>query len=186
MKTEIVKVNDIQIECPYNPETNEHFVVIKPICEALEIDFSVQVQSIKNDPILSSVVVLNTTTGKDGKRYEMLTLPLRYFYGWLFGIHPNKVKPEAREAVIQYKRLIYDAIYNYFHSNLNHRSELLKQKTWAQLEIERIEKSLAGNNDYQRLKELKTQVKQTGNELKNLDNDIIVKQLDMFEKANDE
>ena len=73
MKQEIVKVNGITIECPI--EGGQNYVAIKPICEALGIDHSVQIRDLKEDPILSSVVVNMTATGSDGKQYQTLTFP---------------------------------------------------------------------------------------------------------------
>ena len=44
----------------------------------------------------------------------MLCLPLMYVYGWLFTINPDRVKPEAREKVITYKKQCYEVLYNHF------------------------------------------------------------------------
>ena len=51
-----------------------YWIALKPICEALGIDFSSQLQKLKNDEILGSVVVMNTTTGSDGKNFEVRSL----------------------------------------------------------------------------------------------------------------
>ena len=50
-------------------------VPIKPICEALGIDYASQFTKIKNDEDLSSTVVLSTIVATDGKEREngMLT-----------------------------------------------------------------------------------------------------------------
>ena len=50
----------------------------------------------------------------DGKQREMLCLPLKRFFLWLGGIHPNKVKEEARENVLRYQELISDILYEKF------------------------------------------------------------------------
>jgi P22_AR N-terminal domain len=109
---DLVKINDVEISFPQQGETI--FVPIKPICEVLGIDHSAQVQTLKNHPILGSVMVENPTTGSDGKTYQMLNLPLKYFFGWLFSIDARKVKPEASEAVIKYQEKVYDVIYDKF------------------------------------------------------------------------
>jgi hypothetical protein len=89
-------------------------VPVKPICEALGIAFEPQFTRLKSDPILSSVVTLNVTTGSDGKQYEMVTIPYKFVFGWLFRIDSRNVKPEAREAVLRYQVECYDALYNHF------------------------------------------------------------------------
>ena len=106
----IVRVNNVDIIAT----SDEQLIAIRPICEALGIDAKVQRQKIQEDEDLSSVGVLSTSTGADGKQYEMLCLPVRYIFGWLFTINPKNVKPEAQEAVRVYRRSCYDALYHHF------------------------------------------------------------------------
>jgi hypothetical protein len=108
-------------------ENGQKIVPIKPICEALGIDVDSQRQKIKDDQILSSVAVLSTATGSDGKQYEMFCLPLKYVFGWLFTINPSNVKEEAKEAVIQYKEACYDVLFQSFTD----ASEFLSDKQVA-------------------------------------------------------
>lgn len=90
MKTRtIARVNNVDIIAT----SDEQLVAIKPICEALGIDYKVQWQKIKDDEDLSSVMVLSTTTGADGKQYEMCCLPVEFIFGWIFTVNPKNVKP---------------------------------------------------------------------------------------------
>lgn len=59
----IAKVNNVDIVST----NDEQMVAIKPICEALGIDYKVQWQKIKDDEDLSATMVLNTTVAADGK-----------------------------------------------------------------------------------------------------------------------
>jgi hypothetical protein len=95
-------------------EDGQKFVPIKPICEALGVDYSSQLQKIKEDEILCSVVGLSTTTGADGKSYKMSTIPLKYVFGWLFTISSKNVKEESREGLKNYKEMCYTSLYDYF------------------------------------------------------------------------
>lgn len=95
-------------------ENGEKMIAVKPICEALGINSNGQIERIKSDSILSSVNKICLSTGKDKKQYEMFCIPFKYVFGWLFTIDDDKVKPEAREAVIKYKMACYDALYAYF------------------------------------------------------------------------
>ena len=97
-------------------ENGNEFVPIRPICDALGIDAKSQRDRIKRDQILSSVGVTMTSTGADGKNYEMTVLPLRFIFGWLFTIDSNLVKEESREAVVRYQLECYNALYNHFKS----------------------------------------------------------------------
>lgn len=105
-------------------EDGQKFVPVKPICEALGVDYSSQLQRIKEDDILSSVVGLSTTTGADGKDYKMSTIPLKYVFGWIFSISVKNVKEEAKEGLLNYKVICYDALYNYFTEH----SDFIEQK----------------------------------------------------------
>jgi len=95
-------------------DNGEKHVPVKPICEALGVDFSAQLQRIKRDEILSPTMVTITTVGADQKQREMVTIPYKYALGWLFTIDVNKVRPEVKDFVINYKRQCYDALFNHF------------------------------------------------------------------------
>ncbi|MFZ4547996.1 MAG: phage antirepressor N-terminal domain-containing protein [Bacteroidales bacterium] len=107
--TAIAKVNDVDILII---EGDEKRVALKPICDALGIDYSTQVQRIKDDPILGSTVGLSPTVGADEKQREMVTIPFKFVFGWLFRIDSRNVKEESRESVLKYQLHCYNALYN--------------------------------------------------------------------------
>lgn len=128
----INKINGVDIVTV--ERDGEIFVPIKPICDAIGIDAKAQRDKIQNDEILFSVGVLSTSTGADGKQYEMYCLPLRYVFGWLFTINAKNVAPEARETVSKYRRECYDGLYDHFTGSMrrtietnNAEIELLKK-----------------------------------------------------------
>jgi len=88
-------------------------VAIRPVCEALGIDWARQFTKIKADPVLSASVGLRPTVGEHGVR-EMVTLPIGMLQGWLFKINPDRVKPEARETVLTYQRECYQVLHDYW------------------------------------------------------------------------
>ena len=116
----IARVNNVAILAGND---SEKLVPIKPICEALGIDDDAQRRKIQDDDFLSSVAVLSTATGADGKQYEMFCLPLEFIFGWLFTINPKNVKEEAQEAVRQYRIECYRVLYNHFFGNLKKQIE---------------------------------------------------------------
>jgi len=107
----IARINDVAIQIIDNGEKR---VPIKPICEALGIDYKTQHEKISNDEILSSVMGLSPTTGSDGKVYEMTTIPYKYVFGWLFTINPKNVNPDAKEKVMKYRMECYDVLFSHF------------------------------------------------------------------------
>lgn len=118
----IARVNEVTIQVI--SDNGSKLVPIKPICEALGIDYPTQFNKLKEDDFLSSVIGLSPTTGSDGKTYEMVCIPLKYVFGWLFTINPRNVKEEARESVAKYRAKCYDVLYEYFAA----QSEFLEFK----------------------------------------------------------
>ena len=101
METKIItRVNNVDIIAT----SDEQLVPIRPICEALGIDVERQRRKIQEDEDLNSTAALTPAVGADGKEREMLCLPIRYIFGWMFTINPKNVKPEAQEAVRIYRR----------------------------------------------------------------------------------
>jgi hypothetical protein len=108
----IARVNNVAIQVM--SEKGRKLVPVKPICEALGVDYSTQLQKLKDDDFLSSVMGLSPTTGSDGKQYEMVCIPYKFVFGWLFTINPKNVKEESRESVAMYRAKCYDVLFNYF------------------------------------------------------------------------
>ncbi|ERF79485.1 phage antirepressor N-terminal domain-containing protein [Gallibacterium anatis] len=96
-------------------QNSTHYVAMRPICENIGLEWGSQYNRIKRDEVLNSVMVIITTTGSDGKNYQMLCLPIQYLNGWLFGIDVKRVKPEIRETLITYKRECYQALFDYWN-----------------------------------------------------------------------
>jgi hypothetical protein len=141
-------INEVEINFAKDGEMI--YIPIKPICEVLGIDHSVQYQVIKSHPVLGSTVVEKVTVAADGKDRKMVTLPLKYFFGWLFCIDARKVKPEAAEQVIKYQEMVYNIIYDKFFL------EPVQQKKKLIMILEQENKLLALENER---KELNAQIK---------------------------
>lgn len=118
----ISTINGIDIYA-VSDENHNLFVPVKPICDALNIAVEGQREKIQTDEILSSVAMLSMATGADGKSYEMLMLPLKFIYGWLFTINPKNVAPSAKENVIRYRRECYEVLYDHFARTIRQHHE---------------------------------------------------------------
>ena len=105
--TMITRVNNVDIVATSD---EQKMVPIRPICEALGIDDKAQRDRIKRDEILKLVECTMTSTGKDGKSYEMTCIPLEFVFGWLFSIDHERVSEEARNKVLWYKRECHHAL----------------------------------------------------------------------------
>ena len=136
-------------------ENTSKLVPIKPICAALGIDFKSQYAKLKDDENLSSTMVLSTTVATDGKDREMVCLPLKYIFGWLFTINSGNVSPDAKEAILKYRMECYDVLFNHF----SERSAFIEEKQKRLIEQSEIVMTAqeAFNQSKEQLKEAKKQ-----------------------------
>ena len=92
-------------------------VPLRPICEALGLDWSAQRRRLLRDPVLASergVAVMATPTGPQ----EMVILPLRVLPGWLFGVSAARVRPELRAKILRYQRECYEVLWSAFKGEI--------------------------------------------------------------------
>lgn len=114
MKSEIVKVHNTKIECPY--EKDQHYVAVRSICHALGIGHQKQFDRIKNDEILKHVYTDTVyTSDTKGRKQPMFCIPLKYVFGWIFTIEAGKINARAKEAFKKYKMECYNALYEHFY-----------------------------------------------------------------------
>ncbi len=108
-----VTVNNTAIDCPF--ESQQHYVAIRSICQALGIDHQKQFERIKNDYILKDVYT-DTVYASDeiGRKQKMFCLPIKYIFGWLFSIDETKINERAKPTFIKYKAECYEVLYNHF------------------------------------------------------------------------
>ena len=77
------------------------------------VDWSAQRRRINRDAVLSEEVRSITITATDSHRTitrEVLSLPLDYISGFLFGIDANRVKPALKDRLIRYQRECYKVL----------------------------------------------------------------------------
>lgn len=125
--TAIAKVNDVEILIIQS----EKLVPVKPICQALGINFKSQYEKLKNDQNLSSVMVLSTTTGADGKSYEMVCLPFKYAFWWIAKIDARNVNEESRSRVLEAQNKVYDLLWdslNAYQEYVEYRNQLIEEQ----------------------------------------------------------
>lgn len=89
------------------------YVPIRPICDLIGVDWSAQRRRINRDPVLSEEVKDVGVLVQDEYRTitrEMLSLPLDFISGFLFGINASRVKSELQERLIRYQRECYEVL----------------------------------------------------------------------------
>ena len=176
-KQNSITINEKEILIIYNE--GEYFVAVKPICEALGIDYPTQFQKIKNDPFLNSVVGLSPTTGADNKDYKMVVLPYKFIFGWLFTINPEKVKPEMKDIILQYRNECYITLYDHF----TNRNKIIARKAEMINEMKKIQNRLGVNEDYQKLMELQGEISRMNREAQSYDKNELDIRLSLFDEV---
>ena len=161
----IGKVNGIEIYAVKNEEGTV-LVPIKPICTALGIDDKAQREKISEDEDLSSTGVLSTSVGADGKEREMLCLPEKYIYGWLFTINPKNVAASARESVRSFRRQCYNILYDYFNGKSQRQQDLLDAERQAIARLNDIDERIKESDN--RTKELKAERAKAKSDIDNI------------------
>lgn len=92
---------------------NEPYVPMRPIVEGIGLNWSSQTVKLNKHKEKFSCCDI-TTTGSDGKLYNMLCMPLKKLNGWLFSINPSKVKVTIRDRLISYQEESFIAIHDYW------------------------------------------------------------------------
>lgn len=149
-----------------------YWVAIKSVCDALEVDYIQQYKNTKNDPILGPALCKHTMQVPSDQPRNMVCVPEKYVYGWIFQIRSDS------PALLEYKWKVYEILFDYFQGTITQRSQILREKSYEELEIARLEAELADDPKYSKLVELKSRRRRYSKELKALDNEMI--QLELF------
>ncbi|MCA9935854.1 MAG: ORF6C domain-containing protein [Anaerolineales bacterium] len=83
------------------------YVPVRPICEFLGVSWTGQLRRINRDAVLSEEIRSVNVTFTEPNRTRhiaMHCLPLDYISGFLFGINPERTKPEIKDKLIRYQR----------------------------------------------------------------------------------
>jgi len=116
-------------------EPQSQSVVVKDICRNIGlVDYKSQIKKLKSDPTFQSKLIKVQT---NGGMQEVFTIPLSKLNGWLFSINPNRVKPEVKERLIEYKNECFDVLYRHFNKSTQTKNE--NTPYIHQLERENIE-----------------------------------------------
>lgn len=164
-----LEFNDKRIEL-VNAD-GEWWVAIKPICEALNVNYERQRQNIQEDEILNQLPTVQQVVAADGKRREMVCLPEKFIYGWLFSIRSDSAELKA------YKRICYEVLYDHFHGIVKRRAMILEQRTALRIEMSKLEDELQGNEQFEKLQSLRQLQKQLLTNLKDMDSELLKTQM---------
>lgn len=104
------------------------FVAVKPITEALGMDWKSQLQRIKDDPILSEGMATITIPSLGGAQ-ETTCLKLSLINFWLAKIDSRRVKnEETRHNVLTYQRECADVLHAHFYGQRQAKPTLIEEE----------------------------------------------------------
>jgi len=146
------------------------WIALKPICEALNVDYIRQFKNIKVDEILGPALSKQTIQVPNDQGRSMVCLPEFYIYGWLF-----QIRSESKELV-KYKWACYKILYEHFQGTITRRQQVLNDRFSHSQEKADLEKALSRNKDFVRLRELDKEIRGLNGQLRKMDDDLMSRQ----------
>lgn len=143
------------------------YVAVKPICQALNVDYAGQLKAIKRDQIMGSEWYIHTIQVGDFQGRKYTCVPEKYVYGWIFSINSDS------KELLEFKKECYDLLYNHFHGVIGKRKELLIGVAETQIKIDTLKKELQNNKTYKELIELENEKKIYSKEMIKIDKIVI-------------
>lgn len=112
---EIVTVNFRGDELYGFKQDDGTFLALKPMVEAMGLDWSAQFRRVQRDPILSEGIAMMATPFGRGGDQEVLCIKLDLINGWLFTIDSSRIKDDlVRQRVQTYQRECYQVLHDHF------------------------------------------------------------------------
>ena len=130
MKTvNIAVINEVSLQVVV--DDREQLIPIKPVCDILGVNYTSQVDKLKEHPIFRSTIPQRGTVAADGKVRSMSCLPAKKFFGWIYTINPKNVSEEARESMMRYQEVCSDALYDFFMK----RNKLVQEQNSIEISL---------------------------------------------------
>lgn len=171
-KLEVVSFNNVKIPCLLNPN-GKIYVALKPIADAIGVQWEWQQNALKNDPILKDALWVTMVRDQSGRQNKAICLVIDMVHGWLFSIDSSKVKASAKPKLLSFKRECYQVLFDHFYgkyriyeANLSERrkiesliDEACVQKAELSAKIQAYRKRLKEINESELSGQLQLQVK---------------------------
>lgn len=143
------------------------WIALKPICDALNVNWNRQWQNLKKDITLSTQYAVQHMQVGENQPRKMVCLPEFYIYGWLF-----QIQSESTE-LLNYKWECYEVLHDYFHGTITQRGNLLRRKAEAQEEIDKAIEEIP------LVVEKQKEINRINRNLRELDKDILTGQFSL-------
>jgi len=152
----------------------QYWIALKPICEALNVNWNRQFQNLQNDQNLKAAFATQQMQAPDNQLRNYVCLPEFFVYGWIFQIQSES------EELAKYKWECYKVLYEHFHGAITGRKELLSEKARIQLEIDKCFNTLDPEVAL-RLDRANTQINKINKQLRELDTEVMEEEKTLFD-----
>lgn len=103
------------------------YVVMREIVEGIGLSWASQSVKLNQNRTKFNCFDIETV-GADGKKREMLCIPIKKLNGWLFSLNPNKVRVDLKTRLENYQEECFLALWDYWTEGVARRDEV-KHKT---------------------------------------------------------
>ena len=145
----------------YKRIDDTNYIIVKSICEALNVDYIRQFKTLREDDILASALSKQTMQiPTDDQKREYVCISEEYVYGWILQIRSDST--ELKE----YKKECYHVLYKHFHRSILKRSEIYKEIDIQKTIISDFETKVSkidGYDEYEKAKSKKRKLLKQAN-----------------------
>jgi hypothetical protein len=113
-----LNLGSYQLALAVSQNDGEHFVALKPLCEALGLDWEAQRKRTQRNPQFSTPVHMNGSWAQDGKNRDMLCIPVRQVGMWLCTINANRVSEHVRPKLLAFQEQLQVVIHDHLTGRL--------------------------------------------------------------------
>lgn len=120
---QVLKANFLGKEVTLVDNNGVAYVAMREIVEGIGLEWARQAQKLNNQKEKFSCVHMYTTAS-DGKKYEMICIPIKKLNGWLFSLNPNKVRADLKTRLENYQEECFLALWDYWTEGVARRDEV--------------------------------------------------------------
>lgn len=132
-----LSVGKYELSLMINKHQGEHYVAVKPLCEALGLQSHKQIERLKRNPQFNCTHM--GSVGGDGKTREMECIPVCEVGMFLCTINANRVSEHVRPQLIDFQRHLQVVIHDHLTGNLTmqrlHTLEAIIERLQSRIDI---------------------------------------------------
>lgn len=179
MKQSIVKFLEFKGKnIAFLSKNGVNHIAVKPICEALGIDYIRAFKNLKDDPVFGPSLSKQTILiPGDTQSRKFVCITEEFVYGWILSLR------SLAEGLLEYKLECHHVLFEYFRGSIPNRKEVLRESASTRMQRLKLESELRGIDKFVEYEKVKAKEARLGKTLKSMDKDIIDEVLDLFSSS---